>query len=60
MSVTRDDVAKRAGVSSATVSYVINGGPRPVSAQARAKVLKAIVIMPNEKTTDLGCLQGGS
>lgn len=40
--VTRDDVAKRAGVSPATVSYVINEGPRPVSAEARAKVLRAI------------------
>ncbi len=40
--VTRDDVAKRAGVSPATVSYVINDGPRPVSAEARAKVLRAI------------------
>lgn len=42
MPVTRNDVAKRAGVSPATVSYVINQGPRPVSAKARAKVLKAI------------------
>ncbi|MFQ5855047.1 MAG: LacI family DNA-binding transcriptional regulator [Anaerolineae bacterium] len=42
MSVTRDDVARRAGVSPATVSYVINDGPRPVSAETRAKVLEAI------------------
>lgn len=42
MSVTRDDVARRAGVSPATVSYVVNRGPRPVSAKARAKVLRAI------------------
>lgn len=42
MPVTRDDVARLAGVSSATVSYVINNGPRPVSEQTRAKVLQAI------------------
>jgi LacI family transcriptional regulator len=36
------DVAIRAGVSLPTVSYVVNGGPRPVSAETRAKVLKAI------------------
>ncbi len=38
----RDDVARLAGVSSATVSYVINNGPRPVSAETRARVLDAI------------------
>ncbi|MFQ6058415.1 MAG: LacI family DNA-binding transcriptional regulator [Anaerolineae bacterium] len=42
MPVTRDDVARRAGVSAATVSYVINDGPRPVSPETRAKVLRAI------------------
>jgi len=42
VAVTRDDVARLAGVSSATVSYVINNGPRPVSEETRAKVLRAI------------------
>lgn len=42
MAVTREDVVRRAKVSAATVSYVINGGPRPVSAETREKVLKAI------------------
>ena len=42
MAVTRDDVARLAGVSPATVSYVINDGPRPVSEETRAKVLWAI------------------
>lgn len=39
---TRDDVAARAGVSSATVSYVVNNGPRPVAASTRDRVLAAI------------------
>lgn len=41
-SVTRQDVAKLAGVSSAVVSYVINNGPRPVADETRQRVLKAI------------------
>ena len=40
--VTRDDVAQRAGVSSAVVSYVVNNSPRPVSAKTRTRVLQAI------------------
>jgi LacI family transcriptional regulator len=40
--VTRDDVADRAGTSAAVVSYVVNGGPRPVSPATRSKVLQAI------------------
>jgi len=40
--VTRDDVAARAGVTPSTVSYVVNNGPRPVSAAARERVRKAI------------------
>lgn len=42
MAVTRKDVAKRARVSVATVSYVINDGPRPVSEETREKILQAI------------------
>ena len=40
--VTRNDVARHARVSPSTVSYVINKGPRPVSAETRARVLSAI------------------
>ncbi len=40
--VTRDDVAMRAGVSAATVSYVVNNGPRPVAPATRERVLQAI------------------
>jgi len=42
MAVTRKDVARRAGVSESTVSYVINNGPRSVSESTRAKVLEVI------------------
>jgi len=42
MAVTRDDVARRAGVSPATVSYVVNDGPRSVSPETRIRVLRAI------------------
>jgi LacI family transcriptional regulator len=40
--VTRNDVAIEAGVSPATVSYVINNGPRPVAVETRQRVLEAI------------------
>ncbi len=39
---TRDDVAKRAGVSTAVVSYVVNNGPRPVASATRERVLVAM------------------
>lgn len=48
---TRDDVAARAGVSSAVVSYVLNGGPRPVAEDKRERVLRAVEelgYLPNE------------
>ncbi|WP_207345557.1 LacI family DNA-binding transcriptional regulator [Arthrobacter sp. E3] len=41
-SVTREDVAREAGTSAAVVSYVVNGGPRPVAESTRARVLAAI------------------
>ncbi|MEZ5085731.1 MAG: LacI family DNA-binding transcriptional regulator [Tessaracoccus sp.] len=48
---TRADVARLASVSPAVVSYVINGGPRPVSPEARERVEQAIAALgyrPNE------------
>lgn len=40
--ITHRDVATRAGVSNAVVSYVINNGPRPTSPEVRERVLRAI------------------
>jgi LacI family transcriptional regulator, galactose operon repressor len=40
--VTRADVARYAGVSTAVVSYVMNGGPRKVAPETAARVEEAI------------------
>ncbi len=40
--ITREDVARRARVSTAVVSYVLNDGPRPVAPETRARVLHAV------------------
>ncbi|MGP4101661.1 LacI family DNA-binding transcriptional regulator [Nonomuraea sp. KM90] len=39
--ITLADVARRAGTSTAVVSYVMNDGPRPVAAATRERVLAA-------------------
>ncbi|MEV0247163.1 LacI family DNA-binding transcriptional regulator [Nocardia sp. NPDC050712] len=39
---TLADVARRAGTSTAVVSYVLNGGPRPVSDGLRVRVVAAL------------------
>ena len=39
---TQGEVARVAGVSTAVVSYVLNNGPRPVSEDARRRVLAAM------------------
>jgi DNA-binding LacI/PurR family transcriptional regulator len=41
-SVTQKDIAERAGVSTAVVSYVINDGPLPVAEETKQRVLEAI------------------
>ena len=54
--ITRKDVAERAGVSVAVVSYVVNDGPRPVSPATRAKVetaIKELGYYPNELARSL-------
>jgi LacI family transcriptional regulator len=42
-SPTIKDVARASGVSVATVSYVINDGPRPVTEETRARVREAML-----------------
>lgn len=42
MRITIKDVAKAAGVSPTTVSFIINNKPVPISAATKTKVLKAI------------------
>mgnify|MGYP003912594967 CR=1 FL=1 len=61
--VTRKDVAERAGVSVAGVSYVVNGGPRPVTPETRAKVEQAIEELgyyPNELARGLRLQQSST
>lgn len=58
--VTRREVAERAGVSTATVSYVVNNGPRPVADKTRQRVLQAIEALgyyPNELARSLSMKQ---
>ncbi len=43
--MTRADVARFAGVSTAVVSYVVNDGPRPVASETAARVRDAIEIL---------------
>lgn len=73
--VTQKDVAERAGVSRAVVSYVVNNGPRVVAPETQARVLKAIEELgyrPNKyaqglkfneserATGQIGIIMGGS
>jgi DNA-binding LacI/PurR family transcriptional regulator len=61
--ITRKDVAERAGVSAAVVSYVVNDGPRPVTPETRAKVEKAIEELgyyPNELARGLRLQQSST
>lgn len=57
---TRADVASLANVSPAVVSYVINGGPRPVSREARARVNAAIEALDYRPNAVASALRGGS
>jgi LacI family transcriptional regulator len=60
---TQVDVAKRAGVSRATVSYVLNGladGRIPISAETRQRVLDAIDELGYEPDARAQALSSGS
>jgi DNA-binding LacI/PurR family transcriptional regulator len=54
--ITQADVAEKAGVSRAIVSYVLNNGPRTVSEKTRERVMEAIEQLgyrPNENAQRL-------
>lgn len=57
---TQADVARAAGTSMAVVSYVINGGPRPVAEQTRQRVLDAIEATGYRPNGVARALVGGS
>lgn len=58
MAVTRAQVAAHAGVSPAVVSYVVNGGPRPVSAKTRSRVEAAIAELDYRPNRIAAALRG--
>ena len=57
---TRTDVARLAGVSTAVVSYVVNGGPRPVATATRERVLDAIRALDYRPNASARALKRGS
>lgn len=58
--VTRADVARYAGVSSAVVSYVVNDGPRPVAEATAARVREAIAVLGYRPNVSAQALRRGS
>ncbi len=56
---TMADVARRAGTSTAVVSYVVNGGPRPVAAGTRLLVEQAITELGYRRDPLAGALSAG-
>jgi LacI family transcriptional regulator len=57
--VTRDDVARQAGVSSAVVSYVVNNGPKPVAPKTAARVRDAIELLDYRPNPSAKALRKG-
>lgn len=58
--VTRVDVARLAGVSTAVVSYVLNDGPRPVAEATRQRVLEAVTLLGYRPNATARALKLGS
>ncbi len=57
--VTRDDVARQAGVSTAVVSYVVNNGPKPVAPKTAARVRDAIALLDYRPNPSAKALRKG-
>jgi LacI family transcriptional regulator len=57
--VTRDDVARQAGVSSAVVSYVVNNGPKSVAPKTAARVRDAIELLDYRPNPSAKALRKG-
>ncbi len=58
--VTRDDVARQAGVSTAVVSYVVNNGPKQVAPGTAARVRDAIQLLDYRPNPSARALRKGS
>lgn len=58
--VTRADVARLAGVSTAVVSYVLNNGPGPVAPATRERVLNAVSALGYRPNATARALATGS
>lgn len=58
--VTRADVARLAGVSTAVVSYVINDGPKRVAPQTEARVRNAVAALRYQPNANARALTTGS
>lgn len=56
---TRAEVARLAGVSTAVVSYVVNGGPRGVAPATRERVLRAIEVLDYRPNSSARALRRG-
>jgi LacI family transcriptional regulator len=59
-SVTRADVARYAGVSTAVVSYVLNNGPKAVAPVTRERVLDAVRVLGYRPNAAARALSKGS
>ncbi len=57
--VTRDDVARQAGVSTAVVSYVVNNGPKTVAPATAARVRDAIELLDYRPNPSARALRKG-
>lgn len=58
--ITRADVARYAGVSTAVVSYTLNNGPKPVAAATAARVRNAVEVLGYRPNAAARALKRGS